>query len=162
MQRNELANGHDRLWEEPKGRSIRKLTLLAVGMAFALVLVSGVAFAKTFQCSGPDCFGTNNPDQIRERQGDRKQDDIHARRGADVVNASRFGNDTDVLRGDGGLDRLVSDDNDGQDVIICGNGNDVAVISDGDTVTDGCEDIRGGTPSDVVDGANAAQLVADL
>jgi len=116
--------------------------LLAVGVAFALVMVSGVAFAKTFQCSQPDCFGTKNPDQITERQGNRLQDDIHARGGGDAVNASRFTNDTDVLRGDGGSDRLRADDGDGQDVFICGNGNDVAIGDVGDTATDGCETAR--------------------
>jgi hypothetical protein len=136
--------------------------LLAVGVTFALVLVSGVAFAKTFQCTEPDCFGTNNPDQIRERQGDRKQDDIHAKRAGDVVNASRFNNDTDVLRGNGGPDRLLSDDGDGQDVIICGNGNDAAVIDRGDTVTDGCEDVRGDTAATpVLTPLEAAQLVGE-
>jgi hypothetical protein len=141
---------------------MRKLMLLAVGMAFALVIVSGVAFAKTFQCTDANCYGTNNPDQITERQGNSKTDDIYARRGADVVNAARFDNDTDVLRGQAGPDRLRSDDNDGQDVIICGDGNDVAVVSDGDTVTDGCEDIRGGTPSDVVSEQEGLALAAAL
>jgi len=120
---------------------MRKVMLLAVGVAFALVLVSGVAFAKTFQCTQPDCFGTNNPDRIMERQGNGKQDDIHAKRAGDVVRADRFTNDTDVLRGDGGPDRLNSRDGDGRDVIICGDGNDTAVIDADDTVTDGCEEV---------------------
>ena len=139
---------------------MRKLMLLAVGVAFALVMVSGVAFAKSFQCSGAgDCFGTNNNDQIRERQGDRKQDDIHAKGGNDRVNAGRFDNDTDVVRGDGGNDLLITNDNDGRDVVICGSGNrDEARISDGDTVTDGCETITGGIPSDVVTPLEAEQL----
>ena len=139
---------------------MRRVMLLGVAMAFALVCVSGVAFARTFQCSDADCFGTNNKDRIMERQGDRKQDDIHARGKADVVRADRFDNDTDVLRGQGGNDRLNSADNDGQDVIICGAGNfDTAVISDGDTVTDGCEEILGGEPSDVMTEAAALEMV---
>ena len=143
---------------------MRKLMLLAVGVAFALVMVSGVAFAKSFQCSGAgDCFGTNNNDQIRERQGDRKQDDIHAKGGNDRVNAGRFDNDTDVLRGDGGNDLLITNDNDRQDVVICGSGNrDEARISDGDTVTDGCETIVGGEPSDVVTESQGLAMAAAL
>ncbi len=139
---------------------MRRVMLLGAVMAFALVCVSGVALAATFQCSGAgDCFGTNNNDTIRERQGDRKQDDIHAKGGNDRVNAGRFDRDTDVLRGDGGNDLLITNDNDGQDVVICGSGNrDEARISDGDTVTDGCEMITGGVPSDVVTPLEAEQL----
>ncbi len=143
---------------------MRRVMLLGAVMAFALVCLSGVALAATFQCKGAgDCFGTNNNDQIRERQGDRKQDDIHAKGGNDRVNAGRFDNDTDVVRGDGGNDLLITNDNDGRDVVICGSGNrDEARISDGDTVTDGCETITGGEPSDVVDGDEAEALVAAL
>ena len=143
---------------------MRRVMLLGAAMAFALVCVSGVALAASFQCSGAgDCFGTNNNDQIRERQGDRKQDDIHAKGGNDRVNAGRFDNDTDVVRGDGGNDLLITNDNDGRDVVICGSGNrDEARISDGDTVTDGCETITGGEPSDVVDADEAEALVAAL
>ena len=143
---------------------MRRVMLLGAAMAFALVCVSGVALAASFQCSGAgDCFGTNNNDQIRERQGDRKQDDIHAKGGNDRVNAGRFDNDTDVVRGGSGNDLLITNDNDGRDVVICGSGNrDEARISDGDTVTDGCETITGGEPSDVVDADEAEALVAAL
>jgi len=113
---------------------------------------------RQIQCSQPDCFGTNRPEQIKERRGDGKQDDIHARGGADLVDASRFTDDTDVLRGDGGPDRLLSDDGDGRDIIICGRGNDVAVIDSGDTVTDGCEDVRGDATPTVVSEQKAARL----
>ena len=123
---------------------MRKAMLLAVGMAFALVLVSGVALAATFQCSGAgDCFGTNGNDRIREREGNGKQDDIHARGNNDTVNAAVFTNDTDVVRGQGGNDLLRTNDGDGNDVIMCGNGNfDEAIVDEGDTVADGCEESR--------------------
>ena len=113
---------------------------------------------RQIQCSKPECFGTNKPENIKERRGDGKQDDIHARGGADLVDASRFTNDRDVLRGQGGSDRLLSDDGDGRDVILCGAGNDVAVIDPGDTVTDNCEDVRGDATPTVVSDQKAAQL----
>ena len=125
----------------------RRIGLLLMVGALFLLLVSGVALAKSFQCTDPNCFGTNNNDQIRERQGDRKQDDIHARGGNDRVNAGRFNNDTDVLRGQKGNDLLISTDGDGQDFLICGSGKRDEVRMDaGDTVSDGCEM---GVPADV-------------
>lgn len=57
---------------------------------------------------------------------------------------------------------MNSRDGDGRDVIICSTGNDVAVVSDGDTVTDGCEDIWGGTPSEVVTQQEGTALAAAL
>ncbi len=95
-----------------------------------LVLLSGIALARSFQCTNPDCFGTNNNDQIRERQGNGKQDDIYARGGRDRVNASVFGNDTDVARGQRGNDRLNTADGDTRDFLICGSGNKDTVVLD--------------------------------
>ena len=111
-----------------------------------LVLLSGVALARSFQCTNPDCFGTNNNDQIRERQGNGKQDDIHARGGNDRVNASLWGNDTDVTRGEKGSDRLITTDGDTRDFLICGSGNNDTAVLDVtanfnrfDTPSHGCE-----------------------
>jgi hypothetical protein len=118
--------------------------LLMAGALF-LVLLSGVALARSFQCTNPDCFGTNNNDQIRERQGNGKQDDIHARGGHDRVNASHWGNDTDVTRGERGSDRLNTADGDTQDFLICGSGNndtavlDVSANFNIDQPSNGCE-----------------------
>jgi hypothetical protein len=111
-------------------RSARRLVLLfTVAGALFLVILSGVALATSFQCTDPNCYGTNNNDQIRERQGNSKQDDIHARGGHDRVNASHWGNDTDVARGQRGNDRLNTADGDTRDFLICGAGNnDTAVL----------------------------------
>jgi hypothetical protein len=151
-------------------RSMRKLMILAVGAAFALVLVSGVAVAKTFQCDDANCYGTNNNDTIREQQRNGKTDDIYARGGNDRVNAGRFTNDTDVLRGQNGNDDLISRDGDSRDVVICGSGNrDEAVVNEGDLVSEGCETVNGvpfaefdADSADAVSEAEALEAAAAL
>jgi hypothetical protein len=136
-----------------------------------LVLLSGVALAtsfaieKSFQCTDVPCYGTNKNELIRERQGNGKKDDIHARGGHDELRAGRWGNDTDVLRGQKGkFDFLISKDGDGLDVLICSSGNQDAVKADpDDTVTDGCEILAGPTASqvNVVSEAKAEQTAAN-
>jgi hypothetical protein len=108
----------------------RRIVLLAVAATLMLAVVAGVALARSFQCQNPDCFGTNNNDQIRERQGSGKQDDIHAEGGNDQVKARLFGNDTDVLRGNNGSDFLNAADGDTRDVLLCGSGNRDFVVID--------------------------------
>ena len=149
----------------------RRIGLLLMAGALFLVLLSGVALAtsfaieRSFQCTDPNCYGTNKNERIVERQGNGKQDDIYAGGGHDVVNARLFGNDTDVLRGQKGrFDYLRSNDGDRQDVLICGSGNEDAVNADpGDTVTDGCEILVGPTASqlNVVSEAKAEQIAAN-
>ena len=131
------------------GRTKALVFGLVMAGALFLVLLSGVALAtsfalESFQCTDVPCYGTNAHEQIRERQGNGKQDDIHARGGLDSVNAGVFGNDTDVLRGQKRDDFLNSKDGDDQDVVICGLGNDVYKVDPGDTVTEGCEQLSGG------------------
>ena len=124
----------------------RRIGLLLMAGALFLVLLSGVALAtsfalESFQCTDVPCYGTNAHERIRERQGSGKHDDIHARGGLDELRADRWGNDTDVLRGQKRDDFLNSKDGDGRDVVICGPGNDVYNVDPGDSVTDGCEQL---------------------
>ena len=128
------------------GRTKALVFGLVVAGALFLVLLSGVALAsvaleRSFQCTDVPCYGTDKNEQIRERQGNGKKDDIHARGGFDEVNAGVFGNDTDVLRGQKRGDFLNSKDGDGRDVLMCGPGHDVYKVDPGDTVTDGCEQL---------------------
>jgi len=149
----------------------KRIGLLLMAGALFLVLLSGVALAtsfaieKSFQCTDVPCYGTNKNELIRERQGNGEKDDIHARCGHDELRAGRWGNDTDVLRGQQGkFDFLISKDGDGLDVLICGSGNQDAVKADpGDTVTDGCEILAGPTASqvNVVSEAKAEQIAAN-
>jgi hypothetical protein len=153
------------------GRTKALVFGLVVAGALFLVLLSGVTLATTFpiersfQCTDVPCYGTNKNEVIGERQGNGKQDDIHARGGHDELRAGRWGNDTDVLRGQkGNFDFLNSKDGDRKDVLICGSGNQDAVKADlGDTVADGCDIFVGATASqvNVVSEAKAEQIAAN-
>jgi hypothetical protein len=147
----------------------KRIGLLLMAGALFLVLLSGVALATSFaqvsfQCTDVPCYGTNAHELIRERQGNGKQDDIHARGGFDELRAGRWGNDTDVLRGQKRSDFLNSKDGDRRDVLICGSGDHDEVKADpGDTVTGDC-DIFGGTAAsqvNVVSEAKAEQIAAN-
>jgi Ca2+-binding RTX toxin-like protein len=103
--------------------------LMAVGALLLLTVTAGVAVAKSFFCDTVPCRGTNNNDQIGERQGRGLQDVIYGLGGNDTINAGNFGNDVDTLNGDGGSDFLNVQDGDTRDFARCGSGNrDVARI----------------------------------
>jgi hypothetical protein len=116
--------------------------LVALSLLF-VTLVAGVAVARDFQCGRNEvpCFGTNNDDEILEREGNRVQDDIRARDGNDLVNAGRFNRDRDLVYGEDGNDRLRTSDNDTRDLADGGPGRDICIITRGDTVRD-CETVR--------------------
>jgi hypothetical protein len=109
-----------------------------------VTLVAGVAVAATFQCHTFPCFGTPQADKITERQGNGVKDEIEAREGADIIDATEFKNDEDRLFGEAQNDRILANDGDNKDFINCGSGNkDVAVADKGDNVSKKtCEDVR--------------------
>ncbi len=120
---------------------MRRAVLLMVVGTLLLTMVAGVASAKTFVCTTVPCEGTNNADQIGERNGSVR-DIIKGKGGNDVINASRSGNDEDRLFGGSGNDRLNADDGDARDILDCGEGNDDTAIADaGDRVLDNCENV---------------------
>ncbi len=52
-------------------------TMMVAGLVALLVLtVSGVAFARNFQCTQGNCEGTDRQDTIFERGGDGVSDNI--------------------------------------------------------------------------------------
>ena len=147
---------------------------LVFGMVMAgtlfLVFLSGAALAtsiaieRSFRCTDVPCYGTSKFEVIGERKGKGKQDDIYARGGWDQVNAHRWGNDKDVLRGQKGNEFLNSKDGDGRDILICGSGREEMVKADpGDTVSDRCDIVVGAASSqlNVVSEAKAEQIAAN-
>jgi Ca2+-binding RTX toxin-like protein len=106
---------------------MRKILLVAVAVAMLTVGIAGVAVAKTFVCQTVPCEGTNNPDQIGERNG-RSQDIIRANGGDDRVNAARASRDADRVLGDGGDDVLDIGDGDVRDHVSGGPGFDTCIV----------------------------------
>ena len=106
---------------------MRKILLVAVAVAMLTVGIAGVAVAKTFVCQTVPCEGTNNPDQIGERNG-RSQDIIRANGGDDVVNADRASRDADRVQGKNGDDVLDVGDGDVRDNVSGGRGFDTCIV----------------------------------
>jgi hypothetical protein len=116
------------------------LAALAAGVALAWMIQAGLALAWPIPCSDTFdiCRGTDNPDRIVESSVD---DGIRAEGGDDDVGAARFAEDTDKVLGGRGDDTINTADGDPFDAIGCGKGRDVAIITPGDVVAGGCENI---------------------
>ena len=129
---------------------MRRSALLLVIMALALFVASGVALAKTINCNGGLCFGTNKPDSIF---GTNRHDTVFARAGGDFVSGAggaddlngEYGNDKvlggwgddwvkggrhdDMVKGDLGNDQITGGPGDNviragdgmRDLIVCGD-----------------------------------------
>jgi hypothetical protein len=106
---------------------MRKILLVAVAAAMLTVGLAGVAVAKTFVCQTVPCEGTNNPDQIGERNG-QSQDIIRANGGNDVVDADRASRDADRVLGKDGDDTLDVGDGDFRDNVSGGPGFDTCIV----------------------------------
>src|SRR5215207_950411 len=114
------------------------LVALAAGVVLAWMVQAGDALAWPIQCSDLfyGCRGTDNPDRIIESSAD---DGILAMDGDDYVDAARFAEDTDKVKGGRGDDTINTADGDPFDAIGCGGGKDVAIFDPGDYVGGGCE-----------------------
>jgi Ca2+-binding RTX toxin-like protein len=120
---------------------VRRSVLLLAAVAVALTLASGVALARTIDCDGGKCRGTNNKDTM---YGSPRHDTMYGLRGADLM---RGNGSADSVNGDGGRDRLSGgrgndtvnggDDDDvvagntGTDTLNAGNGDDRVEAADG-------------------------------
>jgi Ca2+-binding RTX toxin-like protein len=118
--------------------------LLLVSLTLVVLLAGGVALAITKTCSSSPCYGTKHNDTLIERAG--VDDNIYGRGGDDTINAGRGAEreippDTDILHGNGGDDRLKSDDLEGRDELHGGRGYDVCIIDTGDS-PHGCNKVK--------------------
>lgn len=132
---------------------MKRVTVFMVAVALLVSTFTGVAAAlEVIICGtssdrdpgGVICRGTDDEDQITERQGNSLNDTIYAEGRDDIVDAAEFRDDEDRVYGDGGNDRIRTDDGDNQDFINCGKGNeDIAIADGGDNVSKKtCETVR--------------------
>jgi hypothetical protein len=138
----------------------RMLLVMAIGVLL-LALSAGTALAiNIVQCRNVPCDGTNKADRIFERIGNHKDDSIFAKDGPDVVNAADFKRDRDRVRGEGGNDRIRTDDGDARDTVNCGAGNDnIAVIDPGDSAAANCQTVRAAFTGTAEEFASASKEV---
>ena len=139
---------------------------MSVFVSVSVLLVAGVAYAKTIVCTGGgNCIGTPKHDLMRGGAGDDRmvgkagddrmmggigQDMLKGKDGSDVING---GDDDDKAKGNAGRDDISGgpgDDiirggshggaNDGvRDVLDCGDGNDTVYFVQGQDSISNCE-----------------------
>src|SRR4028118_1926815 len=90
--------------------------LTAAFMILVMLLIAGLAYARTIDCNGGDCEGTNNADTMK---GSPEDDRMIAREGADTL----YGEGNDHAR----------------NILICGPGRDRVFFVRGQDVLKGCE-----------------------
>ena len=98
--RNALTGAGGSVPPREGGWRVRRSVLLVAAVAVALTLASGVALARTIDCDGGKCRGTNNKDTM---YGSPRHDAMYGFRGADLM---RGNGGADSVNGDGGRDRL--------------------------------------------------------
>jgi hypothetical protein len=120
---------------------VKRAVILLTAIALAVVVGGGVALAKTINCDGGNCSGTNKPDSIF---GTNRHDAIFAKRGGDFVSGR---GSADNLNGQDGNDRLFGGQGDdwvkggrhadtvkgnlGNDRLTGGSGHNVIRAGDG-------------------------------
>jgi Ca2+-binding RTX toxin-like protein len=121
---------------EREAHTVKRTALLIALMAAALIMVSGVALAKTF--IGTDAnntiVGTQQADVIEGRGGN---DVLRGALGADRISG---GNGTDRQYGGRGYD-VIDTDGGYKDIVDCGRGIDTAYVDSRDEVRN-CERLR--------------------
>jgi hypothetical protein len=128
----------------------RIVMMLGVAM-FMLVVAAGVAVAVEKTCENVPCVGTENDDELHERDGSVK-DRLLGKGGKDRIEAVSYTNDRDVLKGQDQGDRLVTVDGDRRDAARGGSGRDTCFIDQGDARRS-CERVDIATTSAEVEAA---------
>jgi hypothetical protein len=114
-----------------------------------LIAAAGVAVAVSKVCDDIPCRGSENDDELYEREGNRKRDRILGLDGEDVIQAATYRKDRDVAEGGRKDDRLLTNDGDRRDTARGGRGKDVCYVDPGDA-SSSCER-RGSTDPAVAD-----------
>jgi hypothetical protein len=109
---------------------MRKLMMAG---ALAVVLVplfatAALAAGQLIQCTTMPCYGRKGDDQILKRIGNAKNDQIVPTGGDDLVLANSYTNDTDVVKGGGGFDKIDVADGDTLDTANGGKGRDLCIV----------------------------------
>jgi hypothetical protein len=123
-------------------KKVRRLGMMLGLVVLGVLVAAGMAMAVNKICGNNlPCEGTDNNDTLYERIGNFKHDRIEGFGAQDVIDANTFDRDRDVLRGDAGRDRLLTNDTDGSDVANGGRGRDVCWVNAGDA-TRSCEQVH--------------------
>jgi len=121
-------------------RLVRKLTMVVTLVVMLIPLAAAAAFAadQIIQCNSAPCYGSGNDDKIYERKGNGLYDRIYMKGGHDVTLANGYTNDTDVISGGTGYDKINVADGDTFDTASGGAGGDWCVVDARREVGTGC------------------------
>src|SRR5919112_4816476 len=115
---------------------MRKLTLV-------VPLAAAAAFAadQLIYCRSAPCYGTSNDDRIYERKGNGVYDKIVMKGGHDLVLANRYTNDTDIVKGGRGYDKIKVNDGDRHDTASWGSGGGWCIVDARSDAGTGCSGV---------------------
>ena len=125
-------------------RCMRKL-MLVLGLVMVPLFAAATALAaegQLIQCKTVPCYGGGGHDKILERIGNGKHDRIVPRGGDDRVTARKYTNDTDLVRGGRGFDRINVADGDTLDTANGGKGRDFCIVDSKKEVGTSCFDFE--------------------
>ena len=109
---------------------MRKLTMIVVLMVMIVPLLAAAAFAadQVIRCKTAPCYGTGANDKIYEIPKNGAYDKIYMKGGNDLVLANKYTNDTDVVLGGPGYDKINVADGDNFDTASGGKGGDWCIV----------------------------------
>jgi hypothetical protein len=119
---------------------MRKLMMTVALVVMLVPMIAAAAFAadQLIQCKAAPCYGTGNDDKIYERKGNGVFDKIIMKGGHDVVLANGYTNDTDIVKGGTGYDKINVADNDRRDSASGGSGGDWCIVDSRSEATASC------------------------
>jgi hypothetical protein len=119
---------------------MRKLMMVMALVVVMVPLLAAAAFAanQIIQCAGIPCVATGSSDLVKERIGNRLNDEIHLKGGSDQVRADKYRADRDLIYGGKGFDLIYTNDGDTHDRIRGGAGNDKCYVDSRVEVVSGC------------------------
>jgi hypothetical protein len=120
------------------------LVLVLVVVMVPLLGAAALAADQLIQCRSIPCYGSGNDDKILERIGNGKDDKIFAKGGHDLILASKYTNDHDIIRaGRGSFDKINVRDGDPRDRIRAGAGaHDWCIVDANSELAAGCERVN--------------------
>jgi hypothetical protein len=118
----------------------KKIVLMVALAAMLVPLGAAAAFAadQIVQCRTLVCVSSGNRDLVYERIGNRKDDHIRLKGGNDRVLANAYHNDTDIIKGGSGFDKINVADGDTRDRAGAGSGRNWCIVDSRAELTPGC------------------------
>ena len=119
---------------------MRKLVLVATLVVVLVPFFAAIAYGQdqVIRCKSAPCYGTGNDDKIYEIPKNGAFDKIIMKGGHDLVLANGYTNDTDIVQGGTGFDKINVADGDNFDTASGGQGGDWCIVDARKEVGTGC------------------------